>query len=53
MPFNMRTSAGQNIRVQLRSDEPNALDRGDRVRVYGFVSNGVFVAQQGQHHRNR
>jgi hypothetical protein len=40
------------VRVHL-DNEPNRLDPGDVVRVYGYFSNGIFRAQNFTILRNR
>lgn len=50
--FTLRTYNGQVVRVHL-DNEPNRLDPGDTVRVYGYSSNGVFYAQNFTVLRNR
>lgn len=44
--FELRTDSNRTIRVNVgRYDEPRSLDRGDRVRVTGYLRNGVFTAR--------
>ena len=41
----LRANGGQLMRVQVQGGEPNRISRGDRVRVSGFSTSGVFQAQ--------
>jgi len=50
--FVLRTSYGDRVRVYL-DNEPDRLDPGDYVRVYGYFSNGNFRAQSFTILRNR
>ena len=43
--INVRLNNGSNVRVQLRGQGDDNLNRGDVVRVYGSTQNGVFRAQ--------
>jgi hypothetical protein len=48
----LRTDDGQQLRVHL-NNEPDRLDPRDRVRVYGYFSNGIFFVQNFTILRNR
>ena len=50
--FMLRTNNGQQVHVHL-NNEPDRIDEGDYVRVYGHFSNGVFRAQNFTIVRNR
>jgi exonuclease VII large subunit len=51
--FVLRTVNGQQLRVQVPGGELKRISRGDRVRVYGFFSNGTFRAENLTILRNR
>ncbi len=44
--FRMLLNSGGQITVRVQGGVPNRLDRGDRVRIYGKASNGVFYADR-------
>jgi len=44
--FELRTDAGRTVSVRVeRGREPRSLDRGDRVRVTGRLTNNTFIAR--------
>lgn len=51
--FALRATNGQQMSVQTRGGEPRRISRGDRVRVYGSFTGGVFRAQNLAILRNR
>jgi outer membrane murein-binding lipoprotein Lpp len=51
--FVLRTSNGQQLSVRVPGGEPRRVSRGDRVRVYGSYTGGVFHAQNLTIVRNR
>jgi len=51
--FRMLLNSGGQITVQVRGGVPGQLSPGDRVRIYGSSSNGVFYAQNVAVLRNR
>lgn len=44
--FTLRLSNGQRVRADVRYGEPHRLSAGDRVRVSGFTTNGIFHADR-------